>query len=202
MIGATADRDEMAEHGSFKHNCGQASYFIKLPPPPPPKPVAPYSEGKCHVKIKQWWNPYTGYSGIIRVAPTNGWGCSYSLQVDIFDNNNQKIGSTPHRVNAGAKSNAKDEVTEPLRLNSKLEDVLEITPLKNGDYIRYTLGGGQTWPSDGKTKLIDNRANCTDVKKQSWATGDVASNNTKEMFRFIDCDFECYWGGGKSSDGS
>lgn len=173
------------------------------------KPRPPYNQGECHVTLFQWDNTQVGKKTYPRTDPTNGWNSTYSVEAWIteaakkgdYNYVRKVIGSSP-RVSAGPLSTATWEVTKPLEIASLLEDKLVITPLKNGKngpYIRFTLGG-QTWSSNLKESPNDPRVFC-DVKLQEWEWREIGGFLYQwEYRRVINCDFQCTWGGGKSSN--
>ena len=90
-----------------------------------PAPVAPYAQGTCSLHATEW------------ALLSGDGGTTLFAEVRMFDNNHNQIGFVA-KTKAGAGNS--------LRLNSKLEDPLVITPEERNDYIQFTLGA-QAWPS-------------------------------------------------------
>ncbi len=88
----------------------------------------------------------------------------------------------------------------PLKLQSKLEDLMIITPEKNHDYINF-LVGTQGWNSNVKD---DHGCTSTGWGKDDGKVGGTPldTNDHPSKARDVVCTFRCTWGGGKSSDGS
>lgn len=97
-------------------------------PPSTPTPIAPYAQGTCHIHVYQWNRDGEG---------------KYDLDVLMTDNDGNEIGYTQPRGGADGYT-----ASDPLQLQSKLEDVLTCIPEKENDYIQFSLGQ-QAWPSNG-----------------------------------------------------
>jgi hypothetical protein len=147
------------------------------------------------LKVVQWNNKYDGMTNIIRIDPYHGHKSSYSVSVEIFDAGRTLIGKH-ERVDAGDPGSDRKETAGPLSVPSKLESVLVVTPEKqNNGYVQFKLGD-LSWPSNNDIPPENlSKAKCTE-------SNFVTSEDGKEAFRYIDCEFDCRWGGGKSSDGS
>lgn len=143
------------------HNPKKGS-TTKSPSTSGPAPAtAPYAPGVCGVDVTQWEQPF-GDNG------------TYSLEVSMTDNNKTQIGYTQEE-DGYSDSN-------PLQLQSKLEDVLTCKPEKEHDYIAFALGS-QAWSSDGKFKKGDVPS-CT---VSGW-NGDVTKGNQGVSLAFPDQD--------------
>ncbi|KAL8664084.1 MAG: hypothetical protein Q9202_003376 [Teloschistes flavicans] len=67
---------------------------------------------------------------------------TYTVSVDIFDNN---------KVNIGSASNQAAGAGAPYNMPSKLPSLLAITPETQNDYVQFTIGTMASWKSSDKT---------------------------------------------------
>ena len=129
-----------------------------------PPASALYAQVTCTLQLKHITGPCTGSKG------------DYSLEPLLFDNNKAHIGYTQATSASAA---------QPLKLQSKLEELLIITPENHNDYVQIRFGK-QAWPSNKK----DNVPSCTG---KGWTyNGGQQISATCE----INCTFVCFWGMG------
>lgn len=118
-----------------------------------------YKTGHCTLHATQWdlSQKQTGEN-------------RYDVEVRIFSaaGPSDTIGYHPP-MNAGPN--------HPLRIISKLKDVMEVTPEAQGDYIQFTVGGA-SW----KSTDTDNYMGCS---VGGWDGSDYPS------YRQMDCGFPC-----------
>ncbi|KAL9628444.1 MAG: hypothetical protein Q9164_007274 [Protoblastenia rupestris] len=134
----------------------------------PAPTTVPYAEGKCNLILKQ---TTTDKTGVIE---------EYTLETQIFDNSGASIAYTmPETATPG----------HPLKLQSKLEDLLEMTPsMDHHGSVSFVIGQ-QKW---------DTTMN--DDKKVPFAPYCEYAKNGEE--KNYNCYFMCTWNHGKSSDGT
>ena len=147
---------------------------------PGPK-IAPYAPGTCTLKLKQ-----------TKIDKSDSEG-EYRLEPQILDQNGASIGYTQPDLGSS---------NYPMKLQSKLEDMMIITPEnQGGNYVQFQAGA-QAWPSNKK----DGVPSCTttDWGKDDGQVGGTPldTNDKPGEARDIACPFVCNWGGGKSSDGT
>jgi hypothetical protein len=151
-------------------------------PTPTPTPKAPYADqgGQCHIHVNE-------------LAACAEEDEDLEVEVTMWDVKGTQIGYQA-LIQAGAK--------QPLKMKSKLENLLEVTAEHKGDYIQFTVGS-ESWTSKDNDKSASNYCNTGgwDPREDPWSDpffsckyGDLLRQ--KQM----DCYFQCPWKGGKSTD--
>ncbi|KAJ7300776.1 hypothetical protein DFH08DRAFT_828168 [Mycena albidolilacea] len=92
---------------------------------------------------------------------------TYSVEVTLYDD------GTTHKIGFKARTDA------PYQMVSKIDQLFGVTPVKDGDYIQFSLGT-QTFRSDDGSCSVDGYDHGAD--------------------RQMDCGFLCSWGGADSTD--
>ncbi|KAF2868269.1 hypothetical protein BDV95DRAFT_610231 [Massariosphaeria phaeospora] len=151
-----------------------------LPTPTPTPPTAPYaaaSPGHCQVHVQQ--------ERLYKPASDKPFG----LDVQIYDTGRSKIGSTAGSPYGPAK---------PLRMKSKLEAELVITPSSSN--VTFALGT-EKWSTGDVNKEALVYCNIgAYAPSDSTQKANQAFGITTTQIRHMDCYFQCPWHGGESSD--
>ncbi|KAI4866589.1 hypothetical protein F4820DRAFT_468786 [Hypoxylon rubiginosum] len=146
VIRINKDFDEFLIKGD-----GSGSYWPSYPP-------GDYKTGHCTLHATQW-----------DLASKQGGNNRYDVEVHIFSSagSGDTIGYHPP-MNAGPD--------HPLRIVSRLKDVMEVTPESQGDYIQFTVGG-TSWTSG-------------DTGDTGCSVGKWDGSNYPS-YREMDCGFPC-----------
>lgn len=144
--------------------------FVSTSGPNPTK--APYEQGTCSLKLTQTTTDTSGANG------------QYTLDAQMFDNS---------KTNSIGYDNVVASADNPLKLMSKLEDIMELKPTKGAGGMVYFHVGSQMWD----TTMTDQ----SHVPNCKYST-DTLDPKTKQASKAYERAFVCTWGGGKSSDGT
>lgn len=143
--------------------------FVSTTGPDPTTP--PYEPGICSLKLTQ-----------TATTPDLEDG-KYTLDAQVFDSKGNPNGND--KVVASNDS--------PLKLMSKLENIMQLRPSKEHNSMVYFRIGAQTWD----TTMNDDKHVPYCKRSTDTLTTDLLVNKV-----YDDCKFHCTWDGGKSSDGS
>ncbi|KAF2689866.1 hypothetical protein K458DRAFT_95905 [Lentithecium fluviatile CBS 122367] len=147
-----------------------------------PKPTAPYADapGQCHIHVNEFQ---------LCAEET----ADLAVEITMWDVGGAQIGYQ-HDTEAGDG--------HPLKMKSKLEALLEVTPEHRGDYIQFTLGT-ESWTSKDNDKgaLAYCNTGGWDPRENPWSDPFFeCPYGSYIRQRQMDCYFQCPWHGGASSD--